>query len=227
MRWSGRARSPARVDSDPGRRSGRACPRPRELARHVHLVAALKLLRPNGVLQARDLLQSMPTKTQQKRNRKLRSRSVAAVTSAATGASWMALLAATTLGVGYFDRVRARVSSDVELAFEDSGEGYRLIVQSYDASALTDGALPDSRVRPLGSVQRAITAEELKNGVAVDVVQLAEQAPIDHQAPVVVAWIERGEPDLEFDAMRARPAPGAHYGSVRTSSAQARLVLTG
>jgi hypothetical protein len=31
-------------------------------------------------------------------------------------------------------------------------------------------------------------------------------------APVIVAWVERGKPDLEFDALEARPSNDAVYG---------------
>ena len=33
----------------------------------------------------------------------------------------------------------------------------------------------------------------------------------------LVAWVEPGNPDLEFDARRARPTPGSFYG-VATAS---------
>jgi len=63
-----------------------------------------------------------------------------------------------------------------------------------------------------------VTAEEMQRGIAVDLVHL----DVASSAPVVVAWVEPGEPDLEFDALRARPSPGAHYG---TGSPGARVVL--
>ena len=37
------------------------------------------------------------------------------------------------------------------------------------------------------------------------------------QAPVIVAWIEHGAPDLELDALRARPSRGAVYGVGQSS----------
>ena len=122
----------------------------------------------------------------------------------------MALLAATTLGVGQFDRVRAAISSDQHLLGEDEGQAYRLIVQSYAPNTVRDDELPSVHARPLGSVQRAVTAEELAAGVQVDIVQIGEGENIE--TPVVVAWVERGEPDLEFDARRARPTDAAFFG---------------
>jgi hypothetical protein len=35
------------------------------------------------------------------------------------------------------------------------------------------------------------------------------------ERPVVVAWIEAGEPNLEFDGRKARPQPGSVYGVAR------------
>lgn len=131
--------------------------------------------------------------------------------SAAAG-SWMALLAATTFGDGA-NALRAEVRAD------GLGEGaYRLIVQSYDA---TDGRVPGHGARPVGSVQRAVTADELRRGVHVDLVEWRERDGANTgKAPVVVAWIEAGEPDLEFDGRRARPAPGSVYGLVKRNTSR-------
>jgi hypothetical protein len=89
---------------------------------------------------------------------------------------------------------------------------------------------PQAFAHPLASVQRAISAEELEKGVAVDIVQLGESASEDAVARggerrprVVVAWIERGAPDLDFDALQARPAPDAFYALAVADDA--RLVL--
>jgi hypothetical protein len=123
----------------------------------------------------------------------------------------MALLAATTFGDAQFDRVRAAISSDQQLLGDDDGQGYRLIVQSYSRANVNDGELPSAHARPLGSVQRAVTAEELAAGVRVDIVQLGD-ASIAEDTPVVFAWVERGQPDLDFDARQARPARDAFLG---------------
>jgi hypothetical protein len=135
----------------------------------------------------------------------------------------MALVAATTLGIGHFDRVRAEVSADHGLSADDDATPYRLVVQSYAPGSFLGDQPPDMNVRPLGSVQRAITVEELRHGVAVDVVQIGDQAHRSGDSPVVFAWIERGEPNLEYDAMRARPGPDAHIGTVRSEGADARV----
>jgi hypothetical protein len=128
------------------------------------------------------------------------------VRSAAAAGSWLALLAAATLGDAA-DTVRAEVRAD---GLANDGGVYRLVVQSYDSAT---GGVPGPSRRPLGSVQRAVTADELKQGVQVNLIGF--RAPSEREQPVVVAWIEAGEPDLEFDGRTARPGPGSVYGSMR------------
>jgi hypothetical protein len=129
-----------------------------------------------------------------------RTRSVAA-------GSWLALLAATTLGDGA-DTLHAEVRAN---GLRDGA--YRLVVQSYDAS---DGRVPGHDARPVGSLQRAVTADELRHGVHVNLLELRESAAgSTSERPMVVAWIEAGEPNLEFDGRTARPRPGNVYGVAR------------
>ncbi|HXN32875.1 MAG TPA: hypothetical protein VN894_13480 [Polyangiaceae bacterium] len=138
--------------------------------------------------------------------------------SAAAG-SWMALLAATTLGDAA-DTLHAEVRA-VGLS---EGAAYRLVVQSYDE---TDGRVPGRHSRPVGSLQRAVTAAELRQGVHVDLLELRESAPVSHaDGPLVVAWIEAGEPNLEFDGRAARPAPGSVYGAVKRTARQDRVHIS-
>jgi hypothetical protein len=131
--------------------------------------------------------------------------------SAVRGVSWMSLVAATTLGVSGVDQIRARVTSETDV--QADGE-LRLIVQSYARDALAQGALPSNDVRPLASIQRTITAEELRDGVDVSVIQLPGADASDADS-VVVAWVERGVADLEFEGMESRPLAGAHYGAAQ------------
>ena len=126
----------------------------------------------------------------------------------AAAGSWLALVAATTVGIGALHRVRAAVSVDTR-ALGTSDVGYRLIVQSYAPESFGASDLPAQRARPLASTQRAVTREELARGVAVDVLGVSA---IAGNAPVIVAWVERGKPDLEFDALEARPSQDAVYG---------------
>jgi len=141
------------------------------------------------------------------------------VSSAAAGASWMALLAATSLGDVSVERMRAEVSAK-DLAAATSA-GYRLIVQSYASKSVAANQLPGANHRPLASAQRAVTAEELAQGIAVDVLHIDENAG-EH---VIVAWLEHGAPDLELDALRARPSRGAVYGVGQSSEGSAQIVL--
>ena len=116
----------------------------------------------------------------------------------------MAILAATTLGDAA-DTLHAEVRAD---GLVESGS-YRLVVQSYDSR-------PTVRSKPVGSLQRAVTADELRLGVHVNLLELRQSAQVGGDVhPMVVAWVEAGEPDLEFDARRARPLPGSVYGAVR------------
>ena len=134
----------------------------------------------------------------------------------------MALLAATSLGAVSVERMRAEVSAQ-DLAAATSA-GYRLIVQSYSRGSVGVDQLPGASHRPLASAQRAVTAEELAQGVAVDVLQI-DQVNAGGHAPIIVAWIEHGAPDLEFDALRARPSRSALYGVAQTSAGSAQIVL--
>lgn len=134
----------------------------------------------------------------------------------------MALVAATTMGLGNVDRVRAEVSVDASaLRAKHAAAGrYRLVVQSYARGSVPAGNLPGQRQKPLASAQRSVTAEELSRGVAVDVVRVGEEADPSN---VIVAWIEQGEADLEFDGAEARPQRAALYGAGEPGAA--RVVL--
>ncbi|MGH7296495.1 MAG: hypothetical protein ACRELB_16275 [Polyangiaceae bacterium] len=130
----------------------------------------------------------------------------------AAAGSWLALLAATTLGDGA-DTLQA----DIQAHGVRDG-AYRLVVQSYDADL---GGVPGFDARPVGSVQRAVTAAELRDGVRVNLLELRpHEDTVATGRPMVVAWIEAGDPDLEFDGRRARPQPGSVYGLVRRDAKQ-------
>lgn len=130
----------------------------------------------------------------------------------AAGVSWLALVAATTLGTAVSDTFRARVSLDTPaVPSRLEGHSHRLVVQSYERSAIGESGMPARGARPLASLQRAVTSDELRRGIAVDIVQLQDRAT-NADSVVVVAWVERGDPDLEYDARTARPSEGAVYG---------------
>jgi hypothetical protein len=133
----------------------------------------------------------------------------------AESASWLALVAATSLGVAHAETMRAEVRlARPALA---SGGRYRLIVQSYDALHTTQ-EIPQS-LRPRASAQRSVTAADLADGVRIDLISLGEKKPGGEQKGVVVAWVEPGEANLEFDARRARPTADSFYGVARSDGA--------
>lgn len=139
-------------------------------------------------------------------------------------ASWLSLVAATTAGIGPTATVRTRVRADVG---DDIGE-LRLVVHSYLPEQLAGRTLPGVSDMPVSSTQRAVTADELRRGVFVEVVQPVTEGA--EQRPVVVAWVERGRANLDFDALLARPLPGVPRGCVkaqgRADSLRATLRLT-
>lgn len=136
---------------------------------------------------------------------------------AARRASWLSLLAVTTLGVGA-DQLRAHITASEGVP----GRGQlRLIVQSYRRDALAGGGLPGRFARPLASTQRLVTDEELRHGVDVRLLQLAEGVGGDDAQ--IVAWVESGGDDLELDALEARPQAGAFYGVAQDGTGE--LVL--
>jgi hypothetical protein len=137
----------------------------------------------------------------------------------------MALVAATTIGLGHVDRVRAQVSADTS-ALRSSDGRYRLVVQSYARDSIDSSSAPGRRQKPLASAQRSVTAEELTRGVAVDVMQVMDAIVAGEDGRVIVAWVEQGDADLEFDGAEARPSPAALYGIADSRSAgSAQLVL--
>ena len=133
--------------------------------------------------------------------------------------SWMSLLASTTLGVDTAAAtVHAQVRLDaIDLASLADDKSYRLVVQSYDSES------PDAhgRSKPVGSVQRAISKSELRAGVNVALFELRGIAPRSQECtrkPIVVAWVEAGQPNLEFDGRMARVPAGAVAGRARRNA---------
>lgn len=140
----------------------------------------------------------------------------------------MALVAATTVGLAELQRVRAEVTVGQGDLPAEAPDEYRLVVQSYAAANVVDG-VPQHGARPLASAQRSVTAEELSRGISVDVlgVGTSNGGSAVAEDAVIVAWVERGAPNLEFDGRRARPSPGAITGTAkaRGDKPSARLVL--
>ena len=121
--------------------------------------------------------------------------------------SWLALVAATSLGLAATTTL-AEIRSDAFVA----GRTLRLVVQTFS----------DDSTRPASATQRQITQEELKRGVRVDVVALTEGV-----TQRVVAWVEEGEAVLEFDGRTAHPQPGSLRGEAQADTAgRAAIVLS-
>jgi hypothetical protein len=140
----------------------------------------------------------------------------------AESASWLALVAATSLGISHAATVRAEIKLPPEVL--ESGGRYRLIVQSYDTLGRTS-LIPSGR--PRASTQRTVTPADLVDGVRIDLIELGdEDASLSERR--VIAWVEPGEANLEFDARRAKPMPGSVYGvspSANESSESIEIVL--
>jgi hypothetical protein len=64
----------------------------------------------------------------------------------------------------------------------------------------------------VASLQRAISQDELKSGLDIDVVHVGAACPNPDEL-VVFAWVEPGQPDLDYDAALARPSHGALRGT--------------
>jgi len=124
----------------------------------------------------------------------------------AESASWLALVAATSLGIARAETVRTEIKLPPE-AFESGGR-YRLIVQSYDTLG-RPSLIPSGR--PRASTQRTVTRADLVGGVRIDLVELGNEE-VSRVERRVIAWVEPGEADLEFDARRAKPTLGSFYG---------------
>jgi len=126
-----------------------------------------------------------------------------------TRGSWIALVAATTLG----DAAGA-VRAEVRAEGLTSGQVYRLVVQSFDRGTAHG---PGRDERPIGSVQRVVTGDELRHGVLVSVVEMrgGSGTTAASASPVVLAWVDAGEGDLEWDGRMARPQRGSVYGVAR------------
>lgn len=120
----------------------------------------------------------------------------------------MDLLAGTMSPDTAADTVEAEVRADLP----ETGS-LRLVVQSFE----------EGKARPVGSVQRTVTAKELRKGVHVHLVELRERGSRRRQ-PRVVAWVETGALD-EFDGLGSKPAPGSLYGEASRDAKSVRIVL--
>ena len=91
------------------------------------------------------------------------------------------------------------------------GEAFRLVIQSYAVSNIAPNGLPFEAATPVASLQRAVTQDELKFGIELDVVHVGTPIPMP-EGLVVLAWVEPGRPNFKYDAALARPSIGALHG---------------
>ncbi len=122
--------------------------------------------------------------------------------------SWLGLVAATTKGVG--ERSRVRVS--IRAAHPIKGDAFRLVVQSYAAPSHQPSGLSADSGTLVASMQRAVSPEELQLGLDLDVMHVGSNGDVPAEF-LVCAWVEPGQPNLEYDAALARPSSGALRGS--------------
>ena len=121
-------------------------------------------------------------------------------------ASWTWLLAVTEWGLSGLGRSRVRVHQRVT---HTSPEGLRLVVQSYRECDVIAGR-PRPYARPLASAQRSVSSDQLHFGVQLDLVNFEG----DDDDVVVIAWMEDGDSDLDFDGLQARPPRSARWAAV-------------
>jgi hypothetical protein len=62
----------------------------------------------------------------------------------------------------------------------------------------------------VASTQRAVSVEELDDGVQLDLVHF----DADEEEITVIAWAEEGQPDLDYDGLEARPPIDARLATV-------------
>lgn len=122
--------------------------------------------------------------------------------------SWLGLVAATTKGVG--ERSRVRVS--IRAADPIKGDSFRLVVQSYAVRSDQPTRLSVDSGTLVASMQRAVSPEELELGLDLDVMHVGPNGDLPAEV-LVCAWVEPGQPNLEYDAALARPSSGALRGS--------------
>ncbi len=122
--------------------------------------------------------------------------------------SWTSLVA-TTLGLDIFGRLRIVVRAQ-SVGLEQG----RLVVQAF--------AKADNHARPLAAAQRAVSREDLMRGVEITLHPEHSNSEMSHH---VLAWIEPGEPDLEYDGLRAVPRSPVSWGRVRALRNRAEVEL--
>ncbi len=124
--------------------------------------------------------------------------------------SWTALVIETA-GLGHITTLTAKVRAPFDVP-----PGYRLVIQEF-AHGGSPGALP------IASAQRAVEGTELLRGLTL---RLFRNCSASAGPTRVVAWLEPGAADLEFDGLEATPDDATWFASASAQRNQAQLILT-
>jgi hypothetical protein len=125
-------------------------------------------------------------------------------------ASWLALLATSTLGADS-TTLLAEVQLDESVRGIKASVPQRLIVQVYAGRARD----LSEESKPTSSAQRAVTVDQLRQGIGVHLVDMKPDPLLPSpERLTVVAWVEPGVANLELDALNARPPTGTPLGRV-------------
>jgi hypothetical protein len=76
---------------------------------------------------------------------------------------------------------------------------------------------------PIASAQRAVSGADLRRGIQLRLFRNCSNSAI---ATRVVAWLEPGAADLEFDGLEATADAASWYAATTTQRNRAQLVLT-
>lgn len=124
--------------------------------------------------------------------------------------SWLALVAAATVGSGTSPVLANLTLDDADRPLK-SQAFHRVIVQLLPVSA--DGA--SLRDQPRSSEQRIVTLDQLRRGIQIPLFHPSNQ-PEPELA--VVAWLHPGEAHLELDPFEARPEGSRVIGVSRIAT---------
>ncbi len=130
-------------------------------------------------------------------------------------ASWSSLVAETTSGVGLVQRMRVQVGGQAP----GGTASWRLVVQSFDADSVDERGFVAPGTRPLAAAQREFRPHQLERGLTVDLIQVG--MPSKGRGRVfLLAWVEPGPADFDFDGLLARPGPLAWLGVAKARSGE-------
>ncbi len=141
--------------------------------------------------------------------------------SAAASAGWLALLAATSLGVADLRRFSARVSAGRGVQVQEAGA--KLVVQAYDAESVEENGMPRAGAKPVAATVRRLLPGELARGVKVDLVELGATAKTSDST--FIAWIDRSAARGDLDGFAAVPPRQGVLAGSRSNGTTVALEL--